>query len=247
MQYLSSIEHKSPFEELYLKVRAKEARLLPDEIVARLPDVTADMSPNAKEWKARSESFRRLKKHFRSIKESKSVLDVGCGNGWAAAGLARNGLLQVSAVDINEEELQQADRVFRKPNLHFYYGNIFEDIFPPASFDYIILNSSAQYFENLQALIGRLFQFLKKDGEIHILDTPFYTDDEWASAELRTQSYFSSIGCPEMAEHYFHHRLSGLASYKYEIISHSGFLDRIRSRYFGRLPANFFWIRIRQS
>ena len=247
MQYLSSIDHKHPFEELYLKVRAKESRLLPDEIVAKLPDISAKMAPNYKEWSARSGSFKRLKKYFAGIRESTTLLDVGCGNGWAAAGLAGNGLLQVSAVDVNEEELRQADRVFQKPNLRFYYGDIFEDIFPPASFDYIILNSSAQYFEDLQTLIGRLLYFLKKDGEIHILDTPFYTDDEWASAKSRTQAYFSSIGCPEMVEHYFHHRLSGLASFKYEIVSHRGFLDRIRSRYFSQLPPNFFWIRIRQS
>src|SRR6187551_2908418 len=104
MQYLSSIDHQAPFEELYLKVRAKENRLLADEIVARLPHISPEMSPNYKEWNARSGSFRRLKKYFESIKESKSLLDVGCGNGWAAAGLAGNELLQVTAVDVNEEE-----------------------------------------------------------------------------------------------------------------------------------------------
>ena len=247
MQYLSIVDHHAPFEELYLKVRARENRLLADEVVARLPDISPEMSPNYKEWKARSGSFKRLKKYFQSTKESKALLDVGCGNGWAAAGLAGNELLEVAAVDVNEEELLQAERIFQKPNLLFYYGNIFEDIFPPSSFDFIVLNSSAQYFEDLKTLVERLFYFLKKGGEIHILDTPFYSDSEWEVAKSRTQSYFRSIGCPEMAKHYFHHRLAELAPFKYETVSKKGILDKLRSPFSDQVPANFIWIKIQHS
>src|SRR4051812_38558261 len=119
MQYLSNVGNHVQFEELYLDARGKEKRLLDDTIVAQLPFVTQGV-PNYKEWKARAYYFERLKKYFRSVKTPKSLLDVGCGNGWAAAGLANNKHLEVSAVDVNIEELKQADRVFKKPNLSFY-------------------------------------------------------------------------------------------------------------------------------
>lgn len=244
MQYLSNVNLQASFEELYLKVRAKEHRLPDDAVVARLPDITREMSPNYKEWQARSKSFHRLKKYFESINEPKTLLDVGCGNGWAAAGLADNKRLQVSAVDINQLELEQAERVFQKPNLAFYYGDVFENIFPQASFDFIVLNSSAQYFEDLKALVERLFFFLKKGGEIHILDTPFYSDEEWSGAKARSLAYFHSIGCPEMAEHYFHHRLSELASFNFEIVSKKTIVERVRSFFSKVVPSNFIWVKI---
>jgi ubiquinone/menaquinone biosynthesis C-methylase UbiE len=245
IQYLSRVDHHAAFEDLYLKVRSTESRLLDDNVVAKLPYISENEAANYKEWQARAASFERLKTHFQTIRHPKSLLDIGCGNGWAAAGLAENSLIQVSAVDVNAEELEQADRVFQKPNLRFYYGDVFEDIFPAASFDYIVLNSSAQYFSDIKSLIVRLFYFLKKDGEIHILDTPFYGDGDIYEARARTQAYYSSIGCPEMAQHYFHHRLSELAGFRPEILSGKGLAMRLRALFSRHVPGHFHWIRIR--
>jgi ubiquinone/menaquinone biosynthesis C-methylase UbiE len=247
LQYLSNAEEHEPFEELYLEVRGKESRLLDDNVVVKLPYVTENEVANYKEWQARAASFERLNQYFKTIRQPKALLDIGCGNGWAAAALAENALLQVSAVDVNAEELEQADRVFQRPNLRFYYADVFEDIFPAASFDYIVLNSSAQYFKDIKVLIDRLLYFLKKDGEIHILDTPFYNDENIYEAKARTQSYYSSIGCPEMAAHYFHHRLSDLSEYRPDILSRKSWTDRIKGLFSRHVPGNFHWLRIRKG
>lgn len=246
MQYLSTVKDHVWFEELYLDARGKEKRLLDDTMVARLPYVPKEV-PNYKEWEARAYSFERLKKYFQSVKDLKSLLDVGCGNGWAAARLADNKLLNVSAVDVNIEELKQADRVFQKPNLSFYYGDIFEDIFPHSSFDFIVQNSSAQYFPDLTALVQRLLLFLKDGGEIHIADTPFYKDEEIAQAKERTVQYYTSLGCPEMADHYFHHRLTDLSPFAYTVLQDKSPLSKIRSLFSTALPKNFRWVRIRKK
>jgi SAM-dependent methyltransferase len=246
MQYLSSIEPSAPFEQLYLKIRRDEGRVLDDTTVAMLPDVSKEQVPNYKDWQARAASFKRLKRYFdTALNGPKELLDVGCGNGWAAGGLADNKLLNVSAVDVNLQELQQAERVFRAPNLAFYYGDIFGDIFPRGHFDFIVLNASEQYFSDLQGLVERLFFFLKADGEIHIVDTPFYGDEEVAAAKERSRIYFDGLGVPQMAEHYFHHRLSDLSGFKYEILNSAGLWDTLRARFVPSLPRHFRWIRIK--
>lgn len=246
MQYLSNANSSAPFEDLYLKVRASEGRVLDDDIVALLPNVGKRHVANYKEWQARSASFRRLKKYFDSVTVRKNLLDIGCGNGWGAAGLAGNKLLRVSAVDVNIQELQQAERVFSAPNLAFYYGDIFQDIFPAGQFDFIVLNASAQYFEDLKGLVHRLLFFLKENGEVHIIDTPFYRDEEVAAAKERTRVYFDGLGVPEMAPHYFHHKLSDLSGFSYEILNKAGWWRKLKSRVVPAIPEHFKWIRIRK-
>jgi len=54
-------------------------------------------------------------------------------------------------------------------------------------------------------LLSILFQYLKPHGEIHIIDSPLYTNDEISDAIQRSGQYYASLGFPEMAEQYFHH------------------------------------------
>jgi SAM-dependent methyltransferase len=231
------------FEEAYLRIRDKEHRLLDDTTVAMLPRIPA-AHPLHREWKARAASFERLRKYLYKVKQHVELLDVGCGNGWAAAALAATVDLNVSALDVNVAELEQAARIFRKPNLQFYYGDVFEDIFPEKSFDYIVLNASAQYFPDLRGLIERLFYFLKDIGEIHIIDTPLYADDEVEAARKRTLEYYTSMGCPELSGHYFHHTFSIIKGFRFEVLSGGGLLKKLISLLQASVPVNFTWVRI---
>jgi len=212
-----------------------------------LPHISSRESPNFAEWQTRAASLKKLQRHFKSIDRPKRLLDVGCGNGWAAAGLAENKRLEVSAVDINMRELEQADRVFQKPNLQFYFGDIFKDIFQESSFDIIVLNSSAQYFPDIKALVERLFYFLKKGGELHIIDTPLYKDEELAQARNRTEAYYRSLRIPEMAQHYYHHKLTALASFKHVLHKERGMYSKIGSIFRTKSPRNFIWVIIRKE
>lgn len=241
---MSAVDEFVPFEDLYLQVRSNEKRTLDDSIVQRLPYATKKMSVHSKEWKARARSFERMRKYFLSRQRRLNLMDLGCGNGWTAARLAENGLLNISAVDINRTELEQAARVFQRPNLGFYFGNIFEDIFPAASFDVILLNACAQYFKHLRGLIDRLFYFLEDHGEIHIIDTPFYTRETVESARQRTEAYYRSMGAEEMTAFYHHHTLESLSPYTIEILSHKNFFARLYASMMGDVPSNFYWIKI---
>ncbi len=162
--------------------------------------------------------MKRFISYVQKSNDKLNLLDIGCGNGWFSANVAKQTPLNVYALDINKTELEQAARVFELNNLNFIYGNIFENILDESVFDIITLNSSIQYFDNLNTLIKRLFFFLKDKGEIHIIDSPVYNRNELAGAKERTARYYISLGFPEMAKHYHHHTFDELDGFNYNII-----------------------------
>ena len=208
VKYLS--EKKQQNSAVYLAVRKKENRVLQDGEVIKLPNVSYN------EWPIRKKSSERFMKYLFSKTIPQNILDLGCGNGWFSNQMAlvsdKNFII---ALDINSFELEQASRVFKEKNLEFVYGDIFaiQDSFHE-KFDIITLNGVIQYFPDFSALLNALLIILKPKGEIHIIDSPFYTKAEVINAKKRTKKYYSSIGFPEMAANYFHHDLQNTNNFK---------------------------------
>ncbi len=216
--YLSAVTLESFDEKEYVSVREREGRLYPDSIVKYLPLVESS-HPLTQEWAIRKRSFDKLLRYIRR-KNYQTILEVGCGNGWLSNGIASKADCKVVGLDLNQEELKQAARVFgNNKKLKFAYGNIFEDIFPAEIFDIIIFASSIQYFNNLHNLIQAAFRFLKPNGELHIIDSKFYNTNEVEAAKKRTENYYSNLGFPNMAKSYFHHTWSDLKEFKYRIMN----------------------------
>ena len=233
VNYLTPLDPKLSSE--YLKVREIEERLLSDHEVLELPEVNASHK-HKKEWNIRANTCSRFLRYLKG-KNSKSILDVGCGNGWFSNKMAETIDVQITALDINEIELEQADRLFQQKNLQFTYADLFNCDLPNAPFDIIIFNSSVQYFNDINHLIKRLKTLLSDDGEIHILDSPFYKSDELEAARERTQEYYSSIGCPGMAKNYFHHEIDAIRSF------HTLYRpNRLLNLVSGRSMSPFLWI-----
>ena len=195
--------------DLYLRVREKEGRLYPDPIAAHLPDIPAH-HPLADEWQARAASADRLARYIARLPQPPRIIEVGCGNGWLSHKLASLRGVHVWGLDRGGSELVQAARLFHTSNLAFLNADIFRSPFPPHRFDLIVLASVIQYFPDLSALIRTLKDLLTPGGEIHVLDSPLYNENELASARERTHAYYASLGLPGMAGHYFHHTLSSL-------------------------------------
>jgi len=203
---------------IYIKVRDKEGRLYSDEELKHLPDIRPD-HPLRKEWDIRKRTGKHLVKYF-SQYENKNILEVGCGNGWLSNLLGRETNNKITALDMNKPELIQGAEVFKEnENVSFVYGNIFENIFPPQTFDYILLAGSIQYFTDFDELINQLFYYSSANGEIHIADTNFYTEDEAGSAKLRTKDYFESLNLPEMIPFYHHRKWDELKNYNFRIMN----------------------------
>ena len=112
----------------------------------------------------------------------------------------------ITAIDINLTELIQARRVFQNTQIEFAYVDIMScREFQKLKFDCIILNASIQYFASASRLIEVLKMMLNMDGEIHILDSPFYLSSQIPEAKRRTKFYYEQKQSPEMIGYYFHH------------------------------------------
>lgn len=230
--------------KLYLHVREKEGRLYSDDLLARLPAVP-NGHPLAGEWRARSASASRLTRYLSRRPEPLLLLDLGCGNGWLSNLLARPGR-RVIGMDQNRTELRQAARVFSSNiNLCFLEADIFSAPFSIGIFDIIVLASVVQYFPDLPALLSLLLNYLKPHGEIHILDSPLYADAEADAAIARTRAYYASLGFPQMADFYFHHRRSELQPFSPK--THYSPAALSLKRLIGKFDSPFPWVVIHKT
>lgn len=205
------------FEQLYLDVRAKEQRVYTDEQVAALPGISVS-HPHYVEWQIRKRSADRLVQYLSQKKKPLQILEVGCGNGWLSSMLANVVDAAVTGIDINSQELEQAGRVFRdKANLAFEYGDI-RNRTAERKFDIIVFAASIQYFESLPDVIGAALRLLSADGEIHIVDTIFYSKNDVDAARQRSADYYSQMGATGMEGLYFHHTLDDVKHFRHKVM-----------------------------
>jgi ubiquinone/menaquinone biosynthesis C-methylase UbiE len=206
------------FEEKYIALRSKENWLCADEELKALP-LVPHSHPHYKEWKIRQRSARQLVQYLQKKGKPLRILETGCGNGWLSYQLAMIPGSTVTGADINTTELQQAKRVFGHPaNLTFMEGDIRQAQLKKTSYDIVIFAASIQYFSWLSEIIHAAFELISPGGEIHILDSPFYTAAEKKNAAERSAGYFCQLGFPEMSNYYFHHTLDDLEQFKYRML-----------------------------
>ncbi len=235
------------FEELYLNVRKKEGRIHSDEEVAMLPFVKRD-HPHFKEWEVRKISFKKLRTHLQNKNKPLHILDIGCGNGWMSNLLSEINDSTVDGIDPNDFEIQQAKRTFKENSRVRYFC---DDVLKTQhigteSVDVIVMAASVQYFPDFKILIERLFSILKEDGEIHILDSHFYKEEDMARAKESTQLYYANLGYPAMADYYYHHRWFNLQMFNFEI-SNRSLAQRLLLKIFKTKKNYFPWIIIKKK
>lgn len=231
------------FESVYLKVRAEENRIYSDDEVNKLP-FASNSNPHYREWLLRTRSFIRFQDYLKTKNDNLNILDLGCGNGWLSGYLAKGFNHKFYCVDVNLTELKQGARVFKLENVKFVYANILNANFKANLFDLIILNASIQYFPEFSILFDMLLTILKPDGEINIIDSPFYTREQLGGARERTVAYYKSIGFLDMAKYYFHHCYEDLKKYKYTIMFNPNSVSVKLKRMLWKKDSPFPWIRL---
>jgi len=180
----------STFENVYLKVREKENRIYSDAELLMLPFASSS-NPHKNEWDLRAKSFLRFKEYLKTKKQNLNLLDLGCGNGWFCGQLSKTFNHHFYCVDVNLTEMKQGRKVFNSEQLNFIYADIFNSEIPTASFDIITVNAAIQYFPDLKRLLDRLIKLITATGEIHSIDSPFYSKSEVINAKNRTMVYYS--------------------------------------------------------
>ncbi len=228
----------SGFEKLYFELRKKEQRIYSDEELALLPQIYKNHIHHD-EWQLRQDASERLVSYLKNKKKPLKILEVGCGNGWLSSQLANMENVTVTGIDINHRELSQAISVFaNKSNLNFEYDDIRDGKLKDRKFDIIIFAASLQYFPSIFQILNTASSYMEENGEIHILDTPFYKDGEVDTARQRSKEYYDLSGFPEMGAFYFHHKFSGLHHFKFDILyDPDSFINKFIKR---RNP--FYWL-----
>ncbi len=232
------------FEKVYIALRKKEGNLLTIEQITQLPDFDKPI------WKMRKHTAYLFKNYLKE-RSDYNFLEIGCGNGWFTNFISQNeNCIHAYGLDVNKYELQQAVETFSvNSKITFLYADVFNADIPEKMFDVIALNGSVQYFPELYKLVDQLRMLLKENGEIHILDSPFYkTEIQKEQAGKRSRLYYSNSGFPELADHYTPHLLSDLKKFNYSIMYKpsllSGLLRKIKLPFFRENP--FYWIKISQ-
>jgi 2-polyprenyl-3-methyl-5-hydroxy-6-metoxy-1,4-benzoquinol methylase len=233
---------ESIFEKYYITARQKEHRIYSLEQVKRLPDIEKTHT-HAAEWKLRKQSSEQLVRYLKGKQRPLQILEVGCGNGWLARKLSMIQGSSVTGIDINKTEIYQAKTAFpENSNLQFNCTHI-ESISHADKFDVILFAASIQYFFSLEETIEDVLLRLKLNGEIHILDTPFYAPPDIEIARNRSQIYYRSIGLSEMAGYYFHHSTQSFKKFNFTFLYNP---KDFKSKILGRKNP-FPWVRIQRS
>ncbi|HUR10286.1 MAG TPA: class I SAM-dependent methyltransferase [Flavitalea sp.] len=227
------------FGNLYSKTRQLENRMYSDIEVKELPDISPD-HPHAAEWFTRKKSFQKLAQKLRQLPSPVNILEIGCGNGWLSHRLSSIPAANVTGIDVNTAELEQAKRLFENEHCRFIACDAHK-LSMSLTFDVIIFAASIQYFSTLTEILDACLAITNPGGTIHIIDSFFYRPEEVMAAKLRTIKYYHSLGMPAMAEHYFHHTYDELKSYNPVFLPRDNFVSGIFNR------SLFPWIMIKKA
>ncbi len=212
------IDPNHEFDGLYYDFRKFDGRIYSDEQLSVLPNYNGPNKKLVKEWKGRKHAADMMIDHIKKKFTGKTnILDLGCGVGWLTNQLSELPDSSVYAVDIVQEELVQAAKVFDKPNVQFIYGNIYRGILPENSFNVVVLSGCIEFFPNLKTLFENAFKVLKKGGEVHIINSPIYKPEQVEKQEEKMNKFFEDSGFALMKRHYFYHTDKELEEYKAEL------------------------------
>lgn len=229
------------FIDNYLKLRKKEGRLYDDRTVFTLPE-PPDNNSLRKEWAIRTSSADRLIKYFKK-KHYQKIIEVGCGNGWLTNYISKSLDADLCGIDVNKLELEQAGRLFSTERLNFVFADINSESLDSLKTDVFILAGAVQYFSGFKQFIKRLLSLLNPKGEIHILDSPFYSNENWAAAKATGDLHFKKSGVHQLKNYYFYQTWESISSFQYRILYNPSSLGQRLARVV-KYDSPFPWIKI---
>ncbi len=99
----------------------------------------------------------------------KRVLDVGSGDGYGSAYLAE-AAAEVVGLDLHAGAVAEANRKYRRPNLHFVQGTTEEEVagVQRGSFDIVCCFQTIEHLADQDGLLEQLKQFAKQGGQVFV-------------------------------------------------------------------------------
>src|SRR5215510_15014465 len=141
---------------------------------------------SADQYEIRGAGHRRLLLQAAAIASGERVLDLGCGNGAStreAARMAEPG--EVVGIDLSTAMLTNARERSAAAgliNVTFVHGDAQVHDFEPESFDVIISNAGAMFFDDNVAAFTNLRRALRPGGRIALMAWQRLEDNEWLTA-----------------------------------------------------------------
>ena len=135
----------------------------------------ADDDPQSGIWKIREKNFQRLAESLGRAAPRK-ILDAGAGNGWLSNHLAQRGHT-VAALDLSDDA-EDGLGAWKNYENYFecYQAEIDRLPFREDEFDRVIFNAALHYTPNLGQTLCEAKRVLKAEGQIVVLDSPYYGD-----------------------------------------------------------------------
>jgi ubiquinone/menaquinone biosynthesis C-methylase UbiE len=104
-------------------------------------------------------------------KDAETILDVGCGNGWAAKEFLPKGK-KVYSLDISATNPAKAKKLYSSENHFGIAADSFHLPFDDASFDCVIASEIIEHVFDPVKFVKELFRVVKKGGSL-IITTPY--------------------------------------------------------------------------
>lgn len=182
------------FRQEYGEIRAREGRGTNDDAYYLALPFEDRTGRNAWQWSIRARSFRYLESQIllqieRRVSRGLNVLDIGAGNGWLSYRLSLRGhcCAAVDLLDNSWDGLGATSHYLPKLPKPFTVVQAEMDHLPfaDAQFDVAIFNASFHYSTDYEATLRETLRCLRPDGDVLILDTPFYEKNESGIAMIR--------------------------------------------------------------
>ena len=155
---------------------------------------------SADQYEIRGAGHRRLLLEAAAIASGERVLDLGCGNGAStreAARMAEPG--EVVGIDLSTAMLTNArarSAAAGLTNVSFVRGDAQVHDFGPESFDVIISNAGAMFFDDKVAAFSNLRRALRPGGRIVLMAWQLLEDNEWLTVLRETLAMGRDLPAP---------------------------------------------------
>jgi SAM-dependent methyltransferase len=106
----------------------------------------------------------------------REVLDLGCGYGWHCRYAIEKGATSVIGIDISEKMLQKAKEINQLNGIKYERIALEDAQYPPEIFDIVFSSLTFHYMQSYDALIAKIYQWLKPGGKlIFSVEHPVFT------------------------------------------------------------------------
>jgi SAM-dependent methyltransferase len=121
----------------------------------------------------------RVVNYIHSRKDTGTILDVGCANGFFLAGLTKSSQWDAWGVELSLSAAQEA----RRSGIQVHVGDTRSAKFKDHSFDAITVLDAFYYFPNPESELAELGRILKEDGFL-ALELPWANTRVWQHAAM---------------------------------------------------------------